>query len=78
MEWYEIVGIVFIVAGIACGGLAVHLSNLLKQSGEVLTALGEALEDGTITKKEAVRILKEANDVKDAFAKLLFVIRKAT
>ena len=76
MSPYEIALIVVaIVAGIL-GGLLKHFVNLIRQSGELLTGVADAFEDGKLTKKELVAILKEAKDVADAWGKVLKAISK--
>lgn len=74
MEWYIIVTIVLIIAG-AIWGIKRHIANLLKESGEMLTVIGEAVEDGKVTLDEAIAIMKEANDVRAAFLAIIALIR---
>ena len=75
MDWWIIVSIVMSILG-AIWGVKTHIAKLVKETGEVLTVLGKALEDGEITKKEAVEILKEAQDVVEAFGLLMSKIKK--
>jgi len=74
MEWYFILSIVLTIIG-TIWGVKRHIANLMKESGEVLTVLGKAMEDGDITSEEAAEILKEAKDVFDAWTVLLAKIR---
>ena len=67
----EIVGIVLFIATLFFGGFAIKLSKALKESGELLTVIGTAIEDGSITTEEVAQIFKEAKDVQDAICKIL-------
>ncbi len=70
MEWYMWVTIGLGVATAITGGFVRKLSTALKETGEAFTAMGEALEDGEITKKEAGKILKELGEAKTAWLAL--------
>ena len=76
MNW-ETIALLVVTIGLAvAGGLIKHFVNLLHESGELLTQTAEAFEDGKLTKKEFVAILKEAKDVADAWAKIVGLILK--
>lgn len=76
MDWQQIVLFIIGIILVALVVYVKHLSTLLKESGECLTVIGNALEDGTITKEEMTQIIKEANDVKAAFIELVLLIKK--
>jgi len=76
MSGYEIALIVVAVLVAILGGLLKHFVNLIRQSGELLTEVADAFEDGKFTKKELVDILKEAKDVADAWTKIVSLVLK--
>ncbi len=75
MEWYIWLTLVLSIVG-AIWGVKKHIANLFKESGEMLTVIGEALEDGKVTAKEAALIFKESNDVRSVFMIILTKIRR--
>ena len=73
------VQIALIVVAIVCavlGGVVKHFVNVIRQSGELLTKIADALEDRKLSKTELIDIMKEAKDVGDAFAKVMSLIKK--
>ncbi len=75
MDWQYIVGIIIFIILAVLATRGIILSKTLKESGELLTVIGQALEDGTITSEEVSQILKEANDVKAAFLGMVTLIK---
>jgi len=75
-EWYFWVTIGLSIATAICGGLVKKLSDMFKETGEFLTCIGIALEDGKITKEEATQLIKEAGDVKVAWLVLISLAKK--
>jgi len=76
MNGYEIALIVMVVVVAILGGLLKHFVNLIRQSGELLTYIADAFENGVLTKQELLGIMKEAKDVADAWSKLISSILK--
>ncbi len=76
MEPFQIAFIVVTVVAAVLGAKLRHFVNLLRQGGELLTSMADALEDRKLTKAEFIRILKEAKDVMDAWGKVLSIIRR--
>lgn len=72
MDWLEIittvVTVILAVVGSGVVGYVVKGSKVAKEIGELLTTVGVALEDGTLTKEEAAKIFKEFNDIPNAIA----------
>ena len=75
-EWYFWVTLGLSIAVAICGGLVKKLSDLFKETGEFLTCVGVALDDGKITREEAIQLMKEAGDVKVAWFNLLSLFKK--
>ena len=76
MQGSEIALIVVTIVAVVLGGFLKHFVNLLHQTGELLTRAAEAFEDGKITKKEFIDILKEAQDVAEAWTKIIALVLK--
>jgi len=73
MEDLIIYALVFL-SGLGGSKLTSYLkraSGALKESGELLTVLGESLEDGSLSKDDLGKILKEAKDLPDAYKRAL-------
>ena len=76
MDNYQIALIVVGILSVVLGGFLKHFVNLVRQSGELLTYIANAFEDGALTKKEFLGILKEAKDVAEAWALIMNAIMK--
>lgn len=76
MDGFQIAMIVLAVATSILGFRLRHLVSLFKESGEFLSAIGGALEDGKVTKDELTKILKEARDAAEAFHRVVAVMRR--
>ncbi|KKL56248.1 hypothetical protein LCGC14_2247290 [marine sediment metagenome] len=70
MEWPEIVSLVIGISGLVFGGVfAVKWKKavrLLRKIGWAFSSTAEALDDKKLTKKEAVKLLKDWLDVVEA------------
>ncbi len=71
MELWIWVTIGLAVATAITGGLVKKLSTALRETGDLLTTLGVAMEDNKITKAEAADILKEWVEAKSAWLSLM-------
>ncbi|GAH86421.1 unnamed protein product [marine sediment metagenome] len=75
MEWWEILSYAVGIGGAVFGAIFITKWNmavkLLKELGEAFTKTSEALEDKTITKEEALLLLKEWKDVVATFLELI-------
>jgi hypothetical protein len=76
MDWYQIVilviGILLAVIGLIKTKQA---ATILKETGELFTVVGQALEDGTLTKEEINLIISQAKDVKTAVVTLISIVK---
>ena len=68
MDWQTILLIVFGVLLVIGGG---YIRKLVKEIKEFWVVVGDALEDGDITKEELVEIFKEAKDVKTVIMEII-------
>ena len=76
MDWQVIAGIVLVIVVVGLGAYLRHFAKLLKETGEFLIALSDAIEDGRITPDEASKLLREAKDTKNAFIELVRLIQR--
>ncbi|MEE9905556.1 MAG: hypothetical protein K4305_09060 [Chlorobium sp.] len=67
------IAVVPVVIGVAIGARKVAVANVLRESGEVLTALGSVVE--TTSPETVRRVFTEAKDFRDALAKLTTVAK---
>jgi predicted metal-binding transcription factor (methanogenesis marker protein 9) len=76
MDWYQIVifvlGVILVIVGIVKTKQA---AKVITETGELLTVIGQALEDGKVTREEITQIVKEAQDVKTAIQELINLIK---
>lgn len=75
MDGYQIALIVVAVVSAILGGRLRHFVNLLRQSGELLTCIADALEDRKLTKEKLSQILREARDVSEAWANIMNIVK---
>lgn len=62
------VAVVPVVIGVAIGTRKVAVANVLRESGEVMTALGSVVE--TTNPETVKQVFTEAKDFRDALSKL--------
>jgi len=71
MNWEIIIPTVLGIVALICGIRWKQVANLLKQTGELLLVVADAMEDDKISKDEVASILKESVDVVSAVKKLM-------
>lgn len=65
-----LITLVLTVLGALAGGVLGYLikgGQVAKEAGELMTAVGRAIEDKTVSQEELAGILKEYNDLKSAW-----------
>ena len=71
MDWVTIIAAIVSVLFMIGGGIAGSVlkgANVAKETGDLLSVAGAALEDKTLSAEEIAAILKEYNDIKEAIA----------
>jgi len=71
MDWVTIIAAIVSVLFMIGGGIAGSVlkgAKVAKETGDLLSVAGAALEDKTLSAEEIAAILKEYNDIKEAIA----------
>lgn len=71
MEWYLWLTLGLSIACAVCGGLLAYLTAAIRETGEFLICVADALEDGKVTKDEAGELVREWTEAQSAWAKVM-------
>lgn len=74
MEWYMWLTLGLSIAAGITGGLLAYFVTAIRETGEFLICVADAIEDGKITKTEAGGLIKAWTEAQSAWAKVMVAV----